>query len=387
MGCSMSRSITIIALILLLAPLTPALAASSNDLKDTAPDRYTVVEGDTLWGISGRYLKEPWRWPELWKMNQDQIRNPHRIYPGDMLVLDRSGHEARLRLDNIPAEKLAPRARAEPLAPKAVSSISPAVIGPFLSKPLVVSQDELDSAPRIVATQENRVAVSVGDIAYAQGIAKNKGETWQIFRRGDALVDPETKETLGYEAIYLGEARVRKHDGDITTIEITKSAQEIYQNDRLLPAKELPTFAYVPRAPQKNVKGRIISAYGNLQETGPNSIVALSKGSQDGLEVGHVLAIYRSQTSSRYAQRTAALYGRSGITGNDEPRTYYGSALPPRDAPLYTKPDPIRESDIAKLPDERYGLVMVFRTFDRAAYGLVMQASRPVAVHDVVANP
>jgi hypothetical protein len=385
MGCSMNKSI--IALILLLAPLAPALAASSSDLKDTAPDRYTVVEGDTLWGISGRYLKEPWRWPELWKMNQEQIRNPHRIYPGDVLVLDRSGHEARLRMANVPSEKLAPRIRAEALAPKAVSSISPAVIGPFLSKPLVVSQGELDSAARIIATQENRVAVSVGDVAYAEGMAKNKNEIWQIFRRGDALVDPETKETLGYEAIYLGEARARKHDGDVTTIEITKSAQEIYQNDRLLPARELPTFAYVPHAPQKSVKGRIISAYGNLQETGPNSIVALSRGSKDGLEVGHVLAIYRSQSSSRYTQRTAPLYGRSGITGNDEPRTYYGGQITPRDAPLYARGAPISESDLAKLPDERYGLIMVFRTFDRAAYGLVMQASRPVAVHDIVANP
>jgi hypothetical protein len=378
---------SIIALILLLAPLAPALAASSSDLKDTAPDRYTVVEGDTLWGISGRYLKEPWRWPELWKMNQEQIRNPHRIYPGDVLVLDRSGHEARLRMANVPSEKLAPRIRAEALAPKAVSSISPAVIGPFLSKPLVVSQGELDSAARIIATQENRVAVSVGDVAYAEGMAKNKNEIWQIFRRGDALVDPETKETLGYEAIYLGEARARKHDGDVTTIEITKSAQEIYQNDRLLPARELPTFAYVPHAPQKSVKGRIISAYGNLQETGPNSIVALSRGSKDGLEVGHVLAIYRSQSSSRYTQRTAPLYGRSGITGNDESRTYYGEQTTPRDAPLYARGTPISESDLAKLPDERYGLIMVFRTFDRAAYGLVMQASRPVAVHDIVANP
>lgn len=385
MGCSMSKSI--ITLILLLAPLAPALAASSSDLKDTAPDRYTVVEGDTLWGISGRYLKEPWRWPELWKMNQEQIRNPHRIYPGDVLVLDRSGDEARLRMANVPGEKLVPRVRAEPLAPKAVASISPAVIGPFLSKPLVVSQDELDSAARIIATQENRVAVSVGDVAYAEGMAKNKSEIWQIFRRGDALVDPETKETLGYEAIYLGEARVRKHDGDVTTIEITKSAQEIYQDDRLLPARELPTFGYVPHAPQKNVKGRIISAYGNLQETGPNSIVALSRGSRDGLEVGHVLAIYRSQTSSRYTQRTAPLYGRSGITGNDGTRTYYGEALAPRDAPMYARGNAISESALAKLPDERYGLIMVFRTFDRAAYGLVMQASRPVAVHDIVANP
>lgn len=378
---------TIISLILLLVPAFSALAADNDKLKDTAPERYTVVEGDTLWGISGRYLKEPWRWPELWKMNQEQIKNPHRIYPGDMLVLERSAHETRLRLiSGRETVRLAPKVRIEPREAQAVPSISPSAIEPFLSKPLVVGQDELDSAARIVATEENRVAVGAGNIAYAQGIAKDKGEIWEIFRRGDALVDPDTRETLGYEAIYLGEARVRDYGGDVATIEIIKSTQEIYQDDRLLPAsKALPTFAYVPHPPQKNIRGRIISAYGSLQETGPLGIVALSRGSNDGLEVGHVLAIYRSQTSFRYQQRSQPLYGRSGPTGSDAPSAYHGERLRPRDGPVYAEPSP--ENDIVKLPDERYGLVMVFRTFDRAAFGLVMQASRPVSVLDVIANP
>ncbi|MCW5603459.1 MAG: LysM peptidoglycan-binding domain-containing protein [Burkholderiales bacterium] len=371
-----------------MTPAVAAFAATSEDLKDTAPDRYIVVEGDTLWSISGRYLKEPWRWPELWKMNQEQIKNPHRIYPGDVLVLDRSAQEARLRVQGLPTVKLTPKVRAEPIAAKAVPSISPAVIEPFLSRPLVIGQGELDSAPRIIATEENRVAIGAGNIAYAQGITKDKGEIWQIFRRGDALVDPDTRETLGYEAVYLGEARVRKHDQDIATIEITKSAQEIYQDDRLLPvAKMAPSFGYLPRAPQKSVKGRIISTYGSLEEAGPSSIVALSRGSKDGLEVGHVLAIYRSQTTARYGLRTSPLYGRTGLSGNDAPRAYYGDQLTPRDAPLYARSEPIREGDISKLPDERYGLIMVFRTFDRAAYGLVMETSRPVSVNDVVTNP
>jgi hypothetical protein len=378
----------IISLFLLLAPTVAALAADTGELKETAPDRYVVVKGDTLWSISGRYLKEPWRWPDLWKMNQGQIKNPNRIYPGDVLVLERSGREAKLQLAQLETVKLSPKVRVERRPDQAVPSISPSTIEPFLSKPLVVGQNELDSAARIVATEENRVALGAGNIAYARGITKDKGEFWQIFRRGDALVDPDTQETLGYEAIYLGEARVRDFGGDLATIEIVKSTREINQNDSLLPtSRQLPNFAYVPHAPQKKIRGRIVSAYGNLQETGPSSIVALSKGSKDGLEVGHVLAIYRHQSGARYAQRTQPLYGRSGPSGSDAPRDYYGEQIRPRDSPVYARADSTKDADIANLPDERYGLLMVFRTFDHASFALVMQASRPVSVLDLVTNP
>lgn len=377
----------IISLILLLTPVGPALAAEAAALREDAPERYIVVPGDTLWGIAARFLKDPWRWPELWRMNQEQIRNPHRIYPGDVLVLDRAGAEVRLRQASLETVRLAPRVRAEALPAKEIPTISPSVIEPFLSKPLVVGQTELDGAPVIAVTEENRVAIGAGNLAYAKGIAAGTGELWQVFRRGDALVDPESREVLGYEAIYLGEARVLRH-GELSTIEIVSSTQEITVGDRLLPAaKEKPTFSYAPRAPGKPLRARIVSTYGSLGETGPNSIVALSKGSRDGLEVGHVLAIYRSQATTRYDLRTSPLYGRQGPSGDDSRRPYYGEQITPRDAPLYARSQPVDESDLAKLPDERYGLVMVFRTFDRASFGLVMQASRPVALHDVVANP
>lgn len=385
-----------------LAP-APALGADASALQEGAPDQYIVVPGDTLWGISGRFLKDTWRWPELWRMNQEQLRNPHRIYPGDVIVLDRSGAEVQLRLlkADDPAAvaaaaaaapprdtvKLSPRVRAEPLADKAIPAIPPSAIEPFLSRPLVVGKDELDSAPFVLATQENRLAIGAGSVAYAEGLGSDKGDVWQVFRRGDALIDPETDEILGYQATYLGDARVIRR-GDPATIEITQSAQEIYAGDRLLPAaKEMPTFSYVPRAPWKPVRGRIMSTYASLGETGPLGIVALSKGSKDGLEVGHVLAIYRSQTTLRYGTRMAPLYGREGLSGSDSPRAYYSEEITPRDAPLYERGRRITAEDAAKLPDERFGLVMVFRTFDRAAFGLVMQASRPVAVNDVVTNP
>ena len=374
----------IISLILLMTLLFPAFAAETGALREDAPDRYTVVRGDTLWGISGRFLKDPWKWPELWKMNQEQIKNPHRIYPGDVIVLDRLGTVAQLRLVQSQGTtvKLSPRPRAEPLKDAAVPAITPSAIEPFLTRPLVVGATELDSAPVILATQENRVAIGAGSIAYVEGLAENMGRSWQVFRRGDALVDPDTGEILGYQANYLGEAHALKF-GPQSTIEIVKSAQEIYAGDRLLStARERPTFSYVPRAPTRSVRGRIVSTYGNLGETGPAGIVALSKGANDGLEVGHVLAIYRSQSTSRYQVRASPLFGRHGPTGNDQPRTYYSENITPRDGPLYDRGQAISQAEIATLPDERYGLVMVFRTFDRAAFGLVMQASRQVSVRD-----
>ncbi|MDH4148981.1 MAG: LysM peptidoglycan-binding domain-containing protein [Betaproteobacteria bacterium] len=355
-------------------------------MNDTAPERYTVQRGDTLWSISGRYLKEPWRWPELWKMNQEQVKNPHLIYPGDVIVLDRSGGGAQLSLLKLDTAKLQPKVRSEPSARSAVPSISPSAIEPFMSRPLVVGIDELEGAARIIAASESRMTLGAGDRAFVRGITKEKGNQWQIFRRGDALIDPETNEILGYEATYLGEARVHQH-GDVATIDIVKSVQEVHYNDRLIPlGKQVPVFAYVPHPPNVKIKGRIINAYGGLQETGPLSIVTLSKGSRDGVQVGNVLAIERSQTTARYSQRTEPLYGRTGLSGSDSPRVYYAETVPPREV-LGNETQAVSRDDIAKLPDDRYGLLMVFRTFDRASFALIMEASRPVAISDYVTNP
>ncbi|MGZ5090753.1 MAG: LysM peptidoglycan-binding domain-containing protein [Burkholderiales bacterium] len=376
----------IISLILLLSFSVSAIAVTTSDLQPDAPDRHVVVPGDTLWGISTQFLKDPWRWPELWKMNQAQLRNPHRIYPGEVVVLERSSSgEVGLRVDKT-AARVAPRVRSEAREPEPIRTIPTSAIEPFLSKPLVVTANELDKAPQIIATEEDRVVLGNGSMAYAQGVDK-KDTRWQIYRRGDPLVDPETNQTLGYVAVYAGEAALVK-PGDIATIQITSAAQEVLRGDKLLPlSEEVPVFAYVPHSPQTAVAGRIISTYGGLSESGPLAIVALSKGSRDGLEVGHVLALYRDQKSTRYDQRTQPLFGRQGPTGNEGRIPYYPSEITGRDAPLFKRPAPIRASDFAKLPSERYGLVMVFRTFDRASYALVMQASRPVGVSDIISNP
>jgi hypothetical protein len=386
---------SIIALILILSSAQPAIAASAADLAESAPDRYVVVPGDTLWGISSRFLKDPWRWGELWKMNQEQIKNPHRIYPGDVIVLDRSAEEMRLSLVKTDTVKLSPVARATPLAPEPIPTIPSADIEPFLSQPLVVAANQLESAPRIVATQESRVALGAGNVAYVKGITKDQGAYWKMFRRHVELVDPDSKESLGYEALYLGDARVVKF-GDPATIEILTSALEVTAGTYLLPApKEVPLDSYVPHAPAKPVKGRIISAYTSLYEIGPGAIVALSRGARDGLEVGHVLAIARSEANAAYALREASLYGRTGIVYDpNNPKTDYRSEpLLRRDAPYMGRYGPFGAQfkgdalPTVSPPNERYGLLLVFRVFDRAAYALIMHAERPVNVLDVVTNP
>ena len=388
---------SIISLIILCCSVTTASAATTADLAANAPDRYIVVPGDTLWSIAGRFLKDPWKWGELLKLNQDQIRNPNRIYPGDVLVLDQSAEEMRLKLTSTDTVRLSPQAIASPRPPEPVPTIAAADIEPFLSKPLVIAQDQLAGAPRIVRTQENRVALGAGSIAYAQGVTKEKGAYWHIFRAGSALVDPVSGDTLGYEAIFVGEAKVAKY-GDVSTIDIINSKLEIYSGDYLVPApRETTANGYVPHPPGKKIDARIIAAYGSLYETGGNSIVTLSKGARDGLEAGHVLAIYRNLNASNYKLRESSLWGRTGLIYDPKnPRTkYVNEPLVTRDAPLYGRLGPTgykyrndkTQLPSPPLPDERYGLLMVFRVFDRTSYALIMNSERPVDVLDIATNP
>lgn len=327
----------------------PAMAQPSGPLTlaENAPDRHVVVPGDTLWGISAKFLKEPYRWPEIWHLNQDQIRNPQLIYPGQVVILDRSGKEPQLKIGRAVNDlKLEPHIYVTDNK-TAIPSISQQVIEPFLSEPLVVEANTLDHAPRIVATQEDRVYVGAGNLAYATGVKEN-AKLWQIYRPGKALVDPDSKETLGFEAVFLGSARLTQ-DGEPSTFEIISSRQEVGRGDRLLPAPPPMIINYAPHAPGKAISGRIISVYGGIGEGGRYSIVALSRGLKDGLEVGHVMAIYRS--------------------GREVSNRFEG------------------KQEVYKLPDERSGLLFIFRVFDRVSYALVMDVSRPVAPGDLVRSP
>ncbi|HZX30940.1 MAG TPA: LysM domain-containing protein [Rhodocyclaceae bacterium] len=313
---------------------------------DNPPDRHIVVPGDTLWAIAGKFLKEPWRWPEVWRLNKEQIRNPHRIYPGDIVVLDTSSGTPQLKVAK--PVRLQPQVYSEPNR-KEVPSIPPNVIEPFLSQPLIVDTNELETAPRIIAGQDDHQQLGRGDTAYVTMIPDASEPKWQIYRPGKPLKDPENGQVLGLEAMFLGNARLVE-PGAPATVQITVSREEITRGDRLVPAGTPTLISYVPHRPEANIAGRVVSVYGGLSEAGRNSILALNRGSNDGLEIGHVLALFRNQTKTGYDAKVAK-----------------GNSIP--------------------LPEERYAVVFVFRVFERVAYALVMEASKPVIIGDAVRNP
>jgi len=387
-------------------PGTAAEHVTQADLQPNAPDEYTVVKGDTLWGISGRFLKDPWKWPQIWQMNRDQIKDPHWIYPGDVIHLDRSGAYPTLSLNGAGggasvAEsnvvKLEPRVRVESIS-TAIPTIPASAIAPFLTQPLVVEAGGLDSAPQIVATQEGRVASSAGETAYADRIAAGGDLNWQIYHPGEALRDPETGEILGYEAKYLADARVRRF-GNPTTLQIVKSVQEVVRGDRLAPARETTFPSYVPHAPSRDIVGAIMSVEGGVAEIGQYQVITINRGSRDGIEVGHVLASYHRgaivgrtghDTSSILPERTGSDYAISfpsfGWARHDVTPVY---VVPPPAAPVDDKKGGavLASSSVIKLPDERNGLIFVFRVFDRMSYAMVMRATQPIYIGDIVRTP
>jgi hypothetical protein len=345
----------IIAALLLSASTAWAVAQGAKpvELQPDAPDRHIVVRGDTLWGIASKFLKDPYRWPEIWHMNQDQIKNPQRIYPGQVIVLDRSGGEPRLKVGEL--VKAEPKVYSSQIDQQ-IPAIPQDQIEPFLSQPLVIDEGGLDSAPHIVATQENRVYVGAGNLFYVNG-AQDSAKVWNVYRPGRALKDPDNDEVIGHEAVFLGSAR-KVADAKVSTFEVISSKLEIGTGDRLVPAPRVELISYVPHAPKTMVKGRVISLYGGVGEAGGFSIVALSRGKRDGLEVGHVLALYRA------GKEVTSRLDLSNMSKLEE-----GSG------------------ETYQLPDERYGLVFVFRVFDRVSYALVMNVERPVAPGDVVRTP
>ena len=384
------------------------------DLAADAPNEYTVVKGDTLWGISGRFLKDPWKWPQIWEMNRDQIKNPHWIYPGNVIRLDRSGAYPRLTMGGDGTRpsggteadaasnvvKLDPRIRVEPLE-AAVPSIPGSAIGPFLSQPLIVEAGGLDGAPTILATEESRVIVAQGDLAYADRIGSNDGVNWQVFRPGAILRDPDTAEILGHEAKYLGDARVRRF-GNPTTLEITKARQEINRGDRLAPAREVSFPSYIPRAPDKPIKGSIMSVDGGVSELGQYQIITINRGGRDGVEVGHVLASYRrgQVVTQRGSQELDSPKWFSGWNwgswswpewawGGGETKPMPVVPAPPaqqQSADMQRAGAPLMGREL-RLPDERNGLIFVFRVFEKMSYAIVLKATRPIYIGDVVQTP
>lgn len=343
-------------------------------LSATAPDSYTVQRGDTLWRISGLFLRQPWRWPELWGMNLQAIANPHLIYPGQVLYLEKSGGFARLRTarhGGTPTVKLSPQVRSESLSDQALPTLQMHIIEAFLSEPLVVDSDTLANAPRIIAGDDDRMLRAPGDRAYVRAPAAapllrqaDASRDYRVFRQAVALHDPITREVLGYEAQYLGQATLERGETPVApsadnptptylpaTITITKAKEELQPGDRLVPEPPRQYVNFVPHAPQTDVTAYVVSIYGStaVRYGTQHQIVSINRGSKDGMAPGMVLSLMTQ-----------------GQTIKD-------------------KTDPQRPT--VKLPDEENGLAMVFRSFDRVSYVLIMDIQRGVQVGDRLSNP
>jgi nucleoid-associated protein YgaU len=372
-------------------PIAPAQRATAeqvaqagvplSELAPNAPDSYTVKRGDTLWAISGLFLQNAWRWPELWGMNMQDIRNPHLIFPGQQLFLEKKDGRARLRTSvaqdsgTPPTQtiRVSPRTRYESLADSAIPTLKTHLIEPFLAEPIVVEENAFAKAARIVATQEERVLLTRGNRAYARGDAADplsdaagKPLDYRIFRSATPLKDPGTGEILGYEAQYVGKAALARSEStreskdkngkaqtDVVpaTIDITAAKEEIRIGDRLLPEPPRQMQSYTPRAPSGQIEGgRIVSIYGSaVANAAQSQVVAINRGTKDGIETGHVLAILSD--GGRQVDKT----------------------------------DPARP--MIKLPDERNGLLMVFRSFEKVSYALILEIKTGVKVGDRLVNP
>jgi len=352
-----------------------------SELAPDAPDQYTVKRGDTLWAISGLFLKSPWRWPELWGMNIEEVRNPHRIYPGQQLVLEKVDGRALLRLRQAqggqpPSDtvRVSPRTRIEPLADSAIPTLQTHLIEAFLAEPVIIDEAALLQAPRIVAAPETRVLITRGDRAYARGLAATplkqrvagREEAYRVFRNARPLKDPVTNVVLGYEAMYLGRASLVRsetiepvktssggQDNMIipATIDIVSAKEEMRVGDRLLPEPPRQFLSYAPHAPAGPMNGTIVSVYGDaVAIAGQNQVVVINRGTADGIEMGHVLAIMKE-----------------------------GEHKVDRSQP--------GERTNIKLPNERNGLLMVFRPFEKLSYALILEINDTVKVGDGVASP
>jgi len=358
----------IISLICLLLPL--ASYADELQLQENAPDRYVVVKGDTLWDISAKFFKDPWKWTQIWGYNKDSIKDPHWIYPGNVVYLDpntrtltvgESGSATAPAInasDAIPSAgetpyassgivKLSPKVREIPSNHEAIPVISLKDIGPFLRRPLVIGEAELKDAPRVDGTYGQRHLLGPEDAAYVNNMPQNKGFRWQVYRPSATFTDPDTEEILGYEVSYLGEAVVEKFD-KVSTLKITHAVLEIQKGDYFAQAETEFSSNYQPHAPSGKIDTKVISIYGGVRQAGQNAVVTLNKGKRDGLENGHVLALY---------QKGEVIKTKGWFTPN------------------------------TVLPDMRYGLLFVFRVFDKVSYALVMETKFPVQILDRASTP
>jgi len=322
-------------------------------LKPDVPLTYVVKKGDTLWDISGVYLEQPWRWPDLWD-NNPQIDNPHLIYPGDVLELRWESGQPRLRLANRGDVKLSPTMRSEPLD-NAIPPIPRDQIDPFLKSNRILEPGAFEQLPYVIAGDAKRIISGLGDRVYGRGPIDPSDQTFGIVRQGSAIIDPVTGELLGVTAADIGSASLMQqqdmeaNEQQVAEFEITRITEEVRIGDRLLPLEEGILDAYFqPKAPDVDVEDAyMVAVASGVTQIGQMNIVTINRGEREGLETGDVLAIYQT-----------------------------GEVVQ----------DPVTQ-EMVSLPDVRAGVVMLFSVYEKAAYGLVLTASRPLAVGDKVKNP
>ncbi|EON92067.1 hypothetical protein MARLIPOL_10611 [Marinobacter lipolyticus SM19] len=325
--------------------LLTSWAHAQPELRADHPERYTVVKGDTLWDISARFLKDPWQWPEIWHVNP-QVQNPHLIYPGDRLALVYIDGQPRLtKVASNGVVKLSPRVRSEPIDTP-IPAIPLDAISSFLSETRIVSAEEINGAPYVLEGEDGRIITGAGDRIYARG--EKPADKVGVFRRSQEFRDPDTGEFLGLEARSIAKGEVSAENDDVLTLKLTKSSEEVRIGDRLLVSEDRRlTTQFVPSSPDEEVEGEMISVEGGVNQIGQFNVVAINRGEREGLKPGNVMAVLKSGNLVR---------------------------------------DPVTNETI-KLPSERAGLLMVFQTYEKMSYGLILQATRPLSVGDKVTNP
>jgi len=334
--------------VLLLSVLFSGGLYGAVEINEKAPQTYIVEKGDTLWGISGLYLSQPWRWPELWDVNP-QIDNPHLIYPGDELYLVWVDGHPRLKIKRGRNVKLTPNMRVLPLN-LAIPIIPLDQIGAFLRRHRIIGLNEINSSAYVVAGAQGHLISALGDRVFGRGPFPEGERAYGIFRGGDVYRDPITDEVLGYQAKDIGSAQmVSSNKDEVVELEVTRVTEEVRITDRLLPNEDKVLDAtFHPRAPENEVvDGFMIAVDGGVSQIGAWDIVVLNRGKREGLGAGHVLAIYQSGRVVR---------------------------------------DEVMGDDVA-LPDVRAGLLLVFNVFEKASYGIVLKTNRPLKVMDKVKSP
>ncbi|MCD6025860.1 MAG: LysM peptidoglycan-binding protein [Solimicrobium sp.] len=322
-----------------------------------APDQHVVVQGDTLWGISRLFAEHPWCWPSIWGMNRQEIKNPHWIYPGQTIYFDRVAKRLRLGkpldqadAETVPSIRLSPKIRSEPLPSNAITTIPANAIGPFLSQPILFEKDELANAPHIVLANRSHINSVKSEKTYVKGDLRDLTD-FQVYRPATPLIDPETKELLGYEYTYVGSVKLTKKAAaakEAHTFLVTNAKEELSVGDRLLSVPLTEITNYVPHSPNNKLNGRVVSVYGGVALAGQNQTIAVNLGSKDGIDVGTVLKMYRT--------------GKTVV-------------------------DKLDNNGLVQIPNEEYGTLFIYRVFNKASYGLIMGIADATRVGDTVKSP